>query len=196
MTLLCVDVVPNCFNCSYVFGIFFRFNLKFFFSLHSALHLFDIFLVSLTFNASYRLNAIDRPSYTSIGDAFHFVSAKYLQRYCQRTQNEIHYVSKNRDTFYKQSNEYFFNKRTPKNTWSAWMCAHVNYNLKSSHANKIIIYIIFFFYFSSSAQCGKDFRQKAILDQHTRTHQVVVFKPISFNCLPPRSWDCLRVDNK
>lgn len=24
------------------------------------------------------------------------------------------------------------------------------------------------------AQCGKDFRQKAILDQHTRTHQVVV----------------------
>lgn len=23
-------------------------------------------------------------------------------------------------------------------------------------------------------QCGKDFRQKAILDQHTRTHQVVV----------------------
>lgn len=147
MTLLCVDVVPNCFNCSYVFGIFFRFNLKFFFSLHSALHLFDIFLVSLTFNASYRLNAIDRPSYTSIGDAFHFVSAKYLQRYCQRTQNEIHYVSKNRDTFYKQSNEYFFNKRTPKNTWSAWMCAHVNYNLKSSHANKIIIYIIFFLFF-------------------------------------------------
>lgn len=27
-------------------------------------------------------------------------------------------------------------------------------------------------------QCGKDFRQKAILDQHTRTHQVVVFKAI------------------
>lgn len=32
-------------------------------------------------------------------------------------------------------------------------------------------------------QCGKDFRQKAILDQHTRTHQVVV------NFLtPPRIW--------
>lgn len=42
-------------------------------------------------------------------------------------------------------------------------------------------------------QCGKDFRQKAILDQHTRTHQVVVINTFALPESIPFVTQCLNL---